>query len=210
MNSEFSAIVSEWGVDVSQPSPIILTNRTRVDLARMFAQLKYRTGAEIGTARGSFAITISVNNPKCKLYCIDAWATYNGLNDYTDQKQLDEYAAAALHRLKPYKNIEIINDLSMDAVKRFDDESLDFVYIDANHEFPYIAEDLFHWEKKVRSGGIVAGHDYLKTPRNDGMIQVREVVNAYAEAFPNNLINPWFVVDECTQNKAGSFFWVKP
>ena len=153
---------------------------------------------------------MSVNNPKCKLYCVDAWAAYKGLDDYTDQNLLDEYAALALRRLKPYKNIEIINELSMDAVKQFEDETLDFVYIDANHQFPYVAEDLFYWAKKVRPGGIVAGHDYLEIPRDDGMIQVREVVEAYVEAFPHNLIKPWFVVDKCTVKRAGSFVWVKP
>jgi hypothetical protein len=38
----------------------------------------------------------------------------------------------------------------MDALNDFEDDSLDFVYIDGNHEFPYVAEDLFHWSKKVR------------------------------------------------------------
>ena len=206
MGSELDYIVDVWGIDINQPFPIVLPGKNRADLARIFAGLKYRTGAEIGTARGSYAITLSINNPKCKLYCVDAWETYIGLNDYTDQGVLNEYYSAARHRLKQYKNVEIINALSMDAVKQFDDGSLDYVYIDANHEFPYVAEDVFYWSQKVRSGGIVSGHDYLNTPRQDGMVQVREVVNAYTEAFN---IEPWFVVDKCTLNRAGSWFWVK-
>jgi hypothetical protein len=207
MRHELEYIIEKWGIDIHQPSPIMLPEKTRLDMVRLFTGLKYRTGAEIGTARGSFAITLSINNPKLRLYCVDAWKIYDGLEDYPDQEFLNEYHAAARHRLRPYENVEIINDLSMEAVKRFDNESLDFVYIDANHRFPYVAEDLFYWSEKVRPGGIVSGHDYLKTPRKDGLVHVREVVHAYTESFN---VNPWFVVDKCTTNRrAGSFFWVK-
>lgn len=207
MTKPLEYIIDKWSVDVTQEMPIMLPGTDRVTLARLFAELGYKTGAEIGTARGSYAITLSINIPRLKLYCVDAWSTYTGLNDYTDQNQLDEYLAHAMKRLEPYKGIEIVYSLSMDAVKKFADGSLDFVYIDANHEFPYVAEDLFYWSKKVRSGGIVSGHDYLKVKRKDGMVQVKEVVHAYTEAFN---IKPWFIVDKCTLKNAGSFFWVKP
>lgn len=206
MSESLNYIISKWDLDVNQDLPIYIPDSNRVDLAKLFAELDYHKGAEIGTARGSYAITMSVNIPKLQLFCVDSWSTYDGLNDYTDQNQLDEYLSTAMRRLKSYKGVELIYAKSMDAVKQFKDESLDFVYIDANHEFPYIAEDLFYWSKKVRSGGIVSGHDYLKTPRKDGMVQVREVVHAYTEAFN---IKPWFVVDKATLKKAGSFFWVK-
>jgi hypothetical protein len=94
----------------------------------------------------------------------------------------------------------------MDALEGFPDNSLDFVFIDGNHSFPYVAEDIFYWEKKVRPGGIVSGHDYLDVPRKDCVIQVREVVDAYTEAFK---IKKWFIVDECSKKRCGSFFWVK-
>ncbi len=204
---ELEYITTKWPVMPNQEMPIHLTDSTRVTLAELFRELGYTTGAEIGTARGSYAITLSVNNPDLKLYCVDAWKTYDGLNDYTDQKQLDEFLSNAMKRLEPYKNIEIEHGLSMEVVKRFKDESLDFVYIDANHEFPYVAEDLFYWSKKVRPGGIVSGHDYLLKQRKDGMVQVKEVVHAFTEAYN---IKPWFVVDKATRNRAGSFFWVKP
>lgn len=200
-------IINKWSIDINQEMPVHLADIDRVALAKLFAELGYKTGAEIGTARGSYAVTLSINIPRLKLYCVDAWSTYAGLNDYTDQNQLDEYLAHAMKRFEPYKGIEIVYSLSMEAVKNFADASLDFVYIDANHEFPYVAEDLFYWSKKVRSGGIVSGHDYLKVKRKDGMVQVKEVVHAYTEAFN---IKPWFVVDKCTLKNAGSFFWVKP
>ena len=206
MNESLSYVLDKWDIDQKQDLPIELPGLNRVTLAKLFGELGYRKGAEIGTGRGSFAITMSINNPGVKLYCIDSWSIYDGIHDYTAE-MLAEYLAHALHRLKPYKEVEIINELSMEAVKQFKNESLDFVYIDANHEFSYVAEDLFYWSKKVRSGGIVSGHDYLKEQRKDGLVQVKEVVHAYTEAFN---IKPWFIVGKCTPKRAGSFFWVKP
>ena len=205
--NELAYILEQWDLILDgSPMPIIVVDKTRVDLAKMFKDLKYRKGAEIGTARGSYAITMRLNNPNVELYCIDAWLSYDGLDDYPDQGILSNYYISAQKRLEPYKNIKIINDLSMDAVKQFADGSLDFVYIDANHQFPYVAEDVFYWSKKVRKGGIVAGHDYLLDRREDGFVHVKEVIHAYTEAFD---ISPWFVVDKCTKKRAGSWFWVK-
>ena len=200
-------IIDKWGLDGRSIMPVRIPDSNRVDLAKLFGELDYRKGAEIGTGRGSYARTLARNNLGCRIYCVDPWETYDGLRDWTDAGVLNEHWIAAKARLAQFPEVRIIRKYSMDALKRFPDNSLDFVYIDANHAFPYVAEDIFYWSKKVRPGGIVAGHDYLDTPRADGMVQVREVVQAYTEAFN---IKPWFVVDKCTLKRAGSFFWVKP
>ena len=81
----------------------------------------------------------------------------------------------------------------MEAAEDFKDESLDFVYIDANHEFRYIAEDLAEWTKKVRKGGIVAGHDYffVKTGTGAQIWHVAYVLKAYIAAFG---IKNWYIL----------------
>ena len=202
-------IIDKWDLRYSTSQtwmPIYIPNSSRTDLAKLFCELGYRKGVEVGTARGSNAITLARHNPKCRIYCVDSWETYDGLNDWTDAKRLNEHWITAKARLGAFPEVRIIKKYSMDAVKKFDDNSLDFVYIDANHEFPYVAEDIFYWAQKVKPGGIVSGHDYLTVPRKDGIVQVREVVDAYTEAFK---IKKWFVVDECSQKRCGSFFWVK-
>jgi predicted O-methyltransferase YrrM len=193
--------------NASQPwMPVLIPNSSRKDLAGLFAELGFRKGAEIGTGRGSYAIVLARHNPKCRIYCIDPWETYDELKDWPDQNVLNEYWISAQQRLGKFPEVRIIRKYSMDALSDFPDNSLDFVFIDGNHSFPYVAEDIFYWEKKVRPGGIVSGHDYLKVPRKDVVVQVREVVDAYTEAFK---IKKWFVVDECSLKRCGSFFWVK-
>ena len=56
---------------------------------------------------------------------------------------------------------------SIEAVDSFSDESLDFVFIDANHKYEYVKADLEAWYPKVRQGGIIAGDDYIKRDYTD-------------------------------------------
>ena len=49
---------------------------------------------------------------------------------------------------------------SIEASKTFEDNSLDFVFLDASHEYEDVKEDILHWLPKIKSGGIFAGHDY--------------------------------------------------
>ena len=101
----------------------------------------------------------------------------------------------------------------MDIVKTLKDDSLDFVYLDANHEDPYITEDIVEWSKKVRSGGILAGHDYFRQRgRAEHQYKVIEATNKYAE---ENGIKPWFILGSAAKtpglvrDASRSWFWVK-
>jgi len=49
----------------------------------------------------------------------------------------------------------------------FQDNSLDFVYIDANHAYDYVVEDMEKWYPKVKNGGYLIGHDYLDIDWNN-------------------------------------------
>ena len=84
----------------------------------------------------------------------------------------------------------------MDAIEDFEDESLDFVYIDGHHGFRYVAEDLVEWSQKVKKGGIISGHDYAlnkKGARDPYVLQVKYVLHAFVDAFG---INNFYVLGE--------------
>lgn len=151
---------------------------TRDELPQFFIDKGLKVGAEIGVLRGEF--TEKLCKAGLKMYAVDPWiADKNHLKADPDyQKIRNALFKSATNRLKPY-DCTIIRKTSMDALEDFEDESLDFVYIDANHHFRFIAEDIVEWEKKVRKGGIVSGHDYHITPK----CQVPFVVDAYVKAF---------------------------
>ncbi|SDD85095.1 Methyltransferase domain-containing protein [Sphingomonas sp. YR710] len=56
---------------------------------------------------------------------------------------------------------------SRDAAALIDNDSLDFVYIDANHSFSSTSEDLDLWFPKLKIGGIFSGHDYFDALADD-------------------------------------------
>lgn len=176
----------------------------RVDLARLFCQLGFRAGAEIGVMNASYTITLARLNKKATIYAIDAWKSYAKYSDNTDDIELAQFKRKAKERLSFFSNVEIVQKFSMDAVEMFKDNSLDFVYIDANHELPFVTEDIYYWSRKVRDGGIVAGHDWLDGHRKDGKCHVRSALIGYADAFDISTI---FVIGKPTI--ARSWFYVK-
>lgn len=171
--------------------PIEILNFTRNDLAKLFAELEFELGAEIGVEQGEYSETLLRENPKLRLYGIDAWEAYEGYRDHTRQEKLDRFAEATRVRMQGYE-FKPIRKFSMDAVKEFVDNSLDFVYIDANHDFAHVTEDIFHWSKKVRPGGIVSGHDYYKE-NVPSHVHVPYVLEGYTKAY--NIL-PWFIFED--------------
>jgi|TARA_R110000824_G_scaffold2570_4_gene11849 predicted O-methyltransferase YrrM len=65
---------------------------------------------------------------------------------------------------KRYKNIFQINNWTVNASRLFDDESIDFVYVDADHSYKGCMADLEAWYPKLKKGGILSGHDYGEHP----------------------------------------------
>jgi hypothetical protein len=69
--------------------------------------------------------------------------------------------------------------LSEEAVGAFPNDSLDFVYIDANHEFNAVLQDIRGWFPKVRPGGVLAGHDFLDGDLPEGSFGVKSAVSTF-------------------------------
>ena len=180
----------------------LLQDTDRRHLVKLYHDLGYRVGAEIGVGGGVFSEMICREIPGVKLYAIDAWKPYDKYTDFTSADYLERDYHKALAALSPF-DVTIIRKFSMDAVKQFEDRSLDFVYIDGNHEAPYVDDDIREWSRKVRPGGMVSGHDYAAM--HDA---VREAVNRYA-------VRPLFLVGdpaEMGNNEAllCSWFWIVP
>lgn len=178
------------------PSPVQLP-LTRKDLADLFAVFGFTKGAEIGVERGLYSETLCRAIPRLHLTCVDAWTPYPGYREHVSQEKLEGFYFDAKQRLEPY-GCTILRDWSQKAARRVEDRSLDFVYIDAAHDYVNVLLDINAWERKVRPGGIVAGHDY-------GRSSVGQVKEAVEEWTRTSGIAPWFVL---MADRSPSWMWV--
>lgn len=201
-------IAKIYNVDLSQKSPITIYKTNREMMAQTLGALGMNLGAEIGVRQGLHAELLCQNNPALHLYCIDLWKSYPGYAEHS--KEQEQFYKEAKERLSKY-NCTLIRAFSMDAVKVFEDLSLDFVYIDGGHDWKNVTNDIYEWEKKVRHGGIVYGHDY-KRSKGNWENAVKDVVPSFCYQFS---IAPWFILGEQGHSdgmyKEGtqSWMWVK-
>ena len=180
--------------------PYACTQRVnREHLGIIYKDFGYTVGAEIGVHKGHHARVMLKKNPDMKLYGIDPYIQYKlGRKVRRTQKMQNNIFEYAKKYLEGY-NIEFVRKTSMDALNDFEDGSLDFVYIDGDHQFDYVMTDLIFWNKKVKPGGIVALHDYCHFHWS-GIIRA---VDAFTYCHD---IRPWFI----TKESKPTVFWVKP
>jgi hypothetical protein len=134
-------------------------------------------GVEIGVAGGSGSIQMLLNFPNLHLYCIDPWLHID-LQPYEvggwTQEQHDNGKAEFLNRISLFKDRVTILQTTSDIAVYSIPENIDFIFIDGHHVYDQVKKDITNYYPKVRSGGIVSGHDFL---------QVYDVTRAVYEYF---------------------------
>jgi len=132
------------------------------------------TFVEIGSFHGKSAAYMGceiINSGKnIHLYCVDPWDFKSldlreshplakfMINKLTGQHAFDTFKKA----IEPYKsNVSYMKMKSVEASKHFNNSSIDFVFIDGDHSYLGCYMDIACWYKKVKPGGLIAGHDYL-------------------------------------------------
>jgi len=201
---------------------IEIPNVGRDDLAALLHELDFKRGVEVGVERGYYSGVLAKVNPQMKIYGIDPWESLEicknnspqrRTENHRSQAQINMFYEEARVRLAPYPNYEIIKEYSIDAVKRFKDESLDFVYIDANHEYLFVLDDISMWSKKIRKGGIISGHDYYNTAGSSKFqLNVKQAVNDYVQAHDIKPLIIWGAHAETPgvfRDKWRSWMWIK-
>jgi hypothetical protein len=173
--------------------PVLVRKGRRNVLANVFADLRFNYGAEIGTQKGNYANVLCHANPNLHLVCVDPWLAYGGLK----QHHQDTFYSMTVEKLKRY-NVTILKKTSMEALHDIEDESLDFVYIDAAHDFDNVVLDLVCWAYKVKIGGIISLHDYM----GGHGAGVMKAIDGYTHC---HNINPWYI----TREMEATAFWVK-
>ncbi|MCS7092136.1 MAG: class I SAM-dependent methyltransferase [Patescibacteria group bacterium] len=185
--------------------PVEIPNCKRESLADFFVEMGFKTGAEIGVYRGDFTKYFCAAG--LKMYAIDPWIAYYGAGrSENKQEKQNENFEIAKQTLSPYPNCTLVRKTSLEASLDFANNSLDFVYIDGDHRFMHIAQDLATWFDKVKSGGIISGHDYFCTDpwARNVICHVKPVVDAFIKAYG---IDSFYIFG---MDKTPSWMFVKP
>jgi hypothetical protein len=194
--------------------PFIVPDCSRDELPEFFKELGFKVGLEVGIWEGEY--TEKFCKAGLKMYGVDPWIARGTQN----QNQQDARSLRAIERLASY-DCEVMRNTSRNAVRHFADESLDFVYIDGDHHYRYVYEDIVNWAKKVRKGGIIAGHDYACTDPEINELPIRyqkhlEVASAVDRYIEENGIENFYAfgrtkpLEEETKNdRMLSWFFIK-
>ena len=117
-------------------------------------------GIEIGSYAGESAEMFINSGAFKRLYCIDPWIQNYDPNDNTGDDSIPLAEAAFDNRFKNNPIVVKLKLKSSEVARLFEDNSIDFIYIDGNHQYEFVKEDLINYVPKVKQGGIIAGHDY--------------------------------------------------
>jgi hypothetical protein len=205
-------VLDKYGLEPVPRRPTVIPNVDRVDLARLFAELNFQAGAEIGVERALYSRVLCRENPQAAVYGIDPWQKYRDYREHVPQSKLDGFYREVQERMAPYPKFQPVRKFSMDALGDFEDGELDFVYIDGNHALPFVINDIIEWSKKVRIGGIVSGHDYRKSKRIISTNHVVYAVHCFTESYR---LFPWFLLGRKAiipgerRDDNRSWMWVK-
>ena len=158
---------------------------TRVELPILLNERRlFGCGVEIGVQQGEFSENILRYWRGMHLISVDPWREDTPEN-YVDianvlQPTHELFFQATSKRLAKYGSRSTIWRMtSLEAAPLIPRHSLDFVYIDARHDYPAVMEDLNAWFDKVRPGGIVAGHDYIDGTFPAGEFGVKSAVDEF-------------------------------
>lgn len=144
-------------------------------------------GVEVGVQQGVFAKHLLRTWYGRLLYLVDCWReqpreVYNDPGNAPDWAQ-DQFLAETVRNVFPFVGrYALLPMMSTEAARRCPDASLDFVYLDANHDWDAVAADLRAWAPKVKPGGVLAGHDYMMRDEPHQAIGVKGAVDEFVAA----------------------------
>lgn len=138
---------------------------------------------EVGSWKGKsssyMCVEIINSGKKIDFYCVDTWLDSEEHKDSPDLNYLYDIFKSNMMPVEGYFNE--IRMSSLEACAMFEDNSLDFVFLDADHSYSAIRNDILNWFPKVKVGGILAGHDYYPHENNS---VYRAVVDTFSEGIP--------------------------
>lgn len=156
------------------------------------------TMVEVGCAKGNFAREVLSQWEGKSYVMIDPWQAQDPeIYRETQTNEWDDWKHQCELLAKEDKRVELVQDYSPGAASRFKGGSLDIAFIDGNHSYRAVMEDLDAFWPKIKMGGILSGHDFGYQVEGGAFIEVDRAVERWAREH-----GVTFYVTPCTS------FWI--
>ena len=135
---------------------------------------------EVGCWKGRATSAFKFEIPKdqFKLYCVDPFLGSAEHKEYLQGSSTRADFEKNLRDRGVLDSVSVVEKYSAEAAKDFEDNSLDLVFIDAEHDYDNVKLDILSWTPKLKSGGIICGHDYPEpNKKNAGFEELAQAVN---------------------------------
>jgi len=150
---------------------------------------------ELGCWLGKSTAAICLGAKTENIYVVDIWCGC-GLKFNKDEEAGANGLWQFISNMKDRVNFVpfiIFGDSSISANK-FKSNSIDFLFIDANHLYNSVINDIKSWYDKIKVGGIISGHDYFN----------KDVGRAVRDCFPikqvqhaiNHIDSIWWIIKD--------------
>lgn len=111
--------------------------------------IEAKVWAEIGSNLGESALIITSFPQIDKLYCIDHfWDGDHQYNEFIKRTEINK------------NKIELLRCKSKELYDKFPSNYLDVIYVDGNHEYEFVKQDLDFAYRITKQNGFICGHDY--------------------------------------------------
>jgi len=147
--------------------------RDKKNFGEAMEERGFTVAAELGVQTGVFSDMYLYTSPSTTKYIlVDTWAHRANYSDAAnvDNARQEAIYQGMLKRLGPYRSagtgragaeLQIMRMWTTEAAPKVPDESIDFIYVDARHDYCGVKEDIEAWWPKLKTGGVMAGDDYL-------------------------------------------------
>ncbi len=156
-------------------------------------------GSWLGKSACYMGALIKISKKNIRFDCVDVWSDFAAEGAYVPE--INDSIASGISMIDKFKNnmknagiTEYVNPIkswSWEAAASYEDNSLDFVFLDAAHDYDSVKKDLEAWWPKVN--GYFGGHDYNNSPHG-----VQMAVNEffYLLNIKVNVINGSWLVEK--------------
>lgn len=136
---------------------------------------------EVGVWKGMSACFMAVeiinSGKNIKFDCVDTWEFFDWFTDISKESFNGLYNIF-LNNIEPVKDyVKVVKKISWEAALDYENESLDFIFIDASHDYESVKKDINAWLPKLKINGLIAGHDYYHIPVSNAVNDIFGVEN---------------------------------